>query len=131
MRLLEHISRIDPGRIGAWLSVTARRECIRLIALRKRVALVYDDATFDDTAVDQPEPGETLLADEQASEVRRAVETLPKRWQQMLAMLMTDPPSSYAEISDKLGFPIGSIGPIRGRCMARLRDELGPSYLQY
>ena len=36
-------------------------------------------------------------------------------------MLMSDPPVSYAEISDELGLPIGSIGPTRGRCLARLR----------
>jgi len=34
---------------------------------------------------------------------------------------MAHPPISYAEISDELGLPIGSIGPTRGRCLARLR----------
>jgi hypothetical protein len=36
-------------------------------------------------------------------------------------MLMADPPVPYAEISDELGLPVGSIGPTRGRCLARLR----------
>ncbi len=34
---------------------------------------------------------------------------------------MADPPASYAEISDQLGVPVGSIGPTRRRCLARLR----------
>jgi DNA-directed RNA polymerase specialized sigma24 family protein len=34
---------------------------------------------------------------------------------------MADPPASYEDISDELGLPIGSIGPTRGRCLARLR----------
>jgi hypothetical protein len=46
---------------------------------------------------------------------------LPQRWQRLLELLMSDPPASYAEISDELGLPIGSIGPTRGRCLARLR----------
>ncbi|HJX99301.1 MAG TPA: hypothetical protein VJ351_00675, partial [Streptosporangiaceae bacterium] len=38
-----------------------------------------------------------------------------------LAMLMADPPYSYAEISAELNIPIGSIGPQRARCLQRLR----------
>jgi len=40
---------------------------------------------------------------------------------------MTDPPISYAEISDQLGLPIGSIGPTRGPCLAKLRVLLAAS----
>jgi DNA-directed RNA polymerase specialized sigma24 family protein len=29
---------------------------------------------------------------------------------------------SYAEISDVLDMPVGSIGPTRGRCLERLRE---------
>jgi DNA-directed RNA polymerase specialized sigma24 family protein len=36
-------------------------------------------------------------------------------------MLMADPPAPYAEISEKIGIPIGSIGPMRGRCLEKLR----------
>jgi DNA-directed RNA polymerase specialized sigma24 family protein len=42
-------------------------------------------------------------------------------------MLMADPPVSYAEISDQLGVPVGSIGPTRGRCLAQLRVLLQTS----
>ncbi len=40
---------------------------------------------------------------------------------------MADPPASYAEISGQLGLPVGSIGPTRGRCLARLRMLLEAS----
>lgn len=53
--------------------------------------------------------------------VREALAQLPSRWQQLMDLLMADPPIPYAEIADKLGLPIGSIGPTRGRCLARLR----------
>jgi DNA-directed RNA polymerase specialized sigma24 family protein len=44
-----------------------------------------------------------------------------------MELLMADPPMSYADISDQLGLPIGSIGPTRGRCLARLRVLLEAS----
>jgi hypothetical protein len=44
----------------------------------------------------------------------------------LLEMLMADPPVSYTEISQQLGLPVGSIGPTRGRCLAKLRTLLQP-----
>jgi DNA-directed RNA polymerase specialized sigma24 family protein len=37
---------------------------------------------------------------------------------------MADPPATYAEISDRLGIPVGSIGPTRGRALEVLRRML-------
>ena len=36
-------------------------------------------------------------------------------------MLIEDPALSYAEISARLGIPVGSIGPNRRRCLDKLR----------
>jgi DNA-directed RNA polymerase specialized sigma24 family protein len=33
--------------------------------------------------------------------------------------------SSYAEVAERLGRPVGSIGPSRARCLKRLRQVLG------
>ena len=44
-----------------------------------------------------------------------------RRCQQLLSMLISDPPHPYAEIHAKLGILVGSIGPQRGRCLDRLR----------
>ena len=38
-----------------------------------------------------------------------------------LAMLFSDPPHSYTQISATLGIRMGSIGPQRARCLERLR----------
>ncbi len=121
LRLLEHIHRVDPERVGAWLVVTTRRECLRVLAFRKRVLLTYESSAFEGEPGDQPELDAELLADERAVDVRRALESLPDRWQQLMGMLMADPPAPYAEISATIGIPIGSIGPIRGRCLQKLR----------
>jgi len=128
LRLLEHIDRIEhPDRVGSWLAATARNECLRSLAARKRIVLSEDDAEFHSTAADSPEIDERLLADERAQVVRDAMSSLPRRWQRLLEMLMADPPASYADISDELELPIGSIGPTRGRCLARLRILLQAS----
>src|SRR5881394_1099478 len=38
LRLLEHINRLDhPARVGSWLAATARHECLRHLAARKRI----------------------------------------------------------------------------------------------
>jgi len=128
MRLIEHIGRIDhPDRVGSWLAATARNECLRSLAARKRVVLAHEDDPFDGQAAHEPEIDEGLLAAERAEVVREAMTHLPRRWQRLLEMLMADPPASYAEISDELGLPVGSIGPTRGRCLARLRVLLEAS----
>jgi RNA polymerase sigma factor (sigma-70 family) len=123
MRLIEHVDRIEHAdRVGSWLASTARNECLRCLANRKRVVLSYGDEQFEDTAARyEPEVDEALLAQEQAAVVRQAMTQLPQRWRRLMEMLMADPPASYAEISDELGLPVGSIGPTRGRCLARLR----------
>jgi hypothetical protein len=37
---------------------------------------------------------------------------------------MADPAPSYEEVSSILHMPVGSIGPTRGRCLAKLRMHL-------
>jgi RNA polymerase sigma factor (sigma-70 family) len=128
MRLVEHIDRIEqPDRVGSWLAATARNECLRYVAAHKRMVLVPEEVDFDGADHHSPTVDEALLAAERAQVVRDAMARLPEQWQQLLELLMADPPVSYAEISDQLGLPIGSIGPTRGRCLAKLRVLLEAS----
>ena len=53
--------------------------------------------------------------------LRAAFGELAPRCRELLSMLITDPPLSYAEISATLQIPVGSIGPQRARCLERLR----------
>jgi RNA polymerase sigma factor (sigma-70 family) len=128
LRLLEHIDRIEyPDRVGYWLAATARNECLRSLASHKRIVLGRDQEDMEEAPAPGLEVDARLLADERAQVVRDALTHLPRRWQRLLELLMADPPASYAEISDQLGLPIGSIGPTRGRCLARLRVLLQTS----
>ncbi len=122
LRLIEHIDRIEnPDRVGSWLAATARNECLRCLAAHKRVVPSQDDVELNGAVPHGPEIDERLLADERARVVREALSRLPWRWRRLLELLMADPPVSYADISDELGLPIGSIGPTRARSLARLR----------
>jgi RNA polymerase sigma factor (sigma-70 family) len=127
LRLLEHIDRIEyPDRVGSWLAATARNECLRSLAARKRVVLAQDEV-LSDVVASGPAVDERILADERDQVVRDALSRLPRRWQRLLELLMADPPTPYADISDELGLPMGSIGPTRGRCLAQLRVLLQAS----
>jgi DNA-directed RNA polymerase specialized sigma24 family protein len=64
-----------------------------------------------------------LLAAERHAALREAFTRLPPRCQQLIGMLIQDPPMSYAQISASLNIPAGSIGPRRGRCLDKLRSD--------
>ncbi len=120
LKLVQHLGTIkNPDAVGAWLATTARRECLRIIESSKS-AIPYGD--------DLPEPpdhnaalDDELLRGERDSLLWQAVSLLRPEDQALVRLLAADPPASYAEISDALGMPIGSIGPTRARCLERLR----------
>ncbi len=56
LRLVENLDRItEPSRLGAWLTTTAKRECLRLIRRRNREIGTPDE--FFDAVVDERDPG--------------------------------------------------------------------------
>ena len=120
--LVEQLGKLrEPAALPGWIATTTHRECLRVVtAARKseRLGTGLDDALqfVDNTVIDE----EILMAERNAA-LRAAFAELPARCQQLLSMLTSDPPCSYAEISDKLHLPVGSIGPQRARCLERLR----------
>ena len=64
-----------------------------------------------------------LLAAERQAALREAFGDLPPVGQRLIALLLEDPPVPYAEISARLGIPVGSIGPNRHRYLDRLRRD--------
>jgi RNA polymerase sigma factor (sigma-70 family) len=122
--LVEQLGKLrEPAALPGWLATTAYRECLRVAtAARKteRLGTGLDDALqfVDKTMIDE----EILMAERNAA-LRAAFAELPPRCQQLLAMLTSDPPCSYAEISATLDIPVGSIGPKRARCLERMRKS--------
>ena len=124
LRLVEHLDSIaDPDRLPGWLATTARRECLRLLRRASREIQSY--TALVDVPDDAPELDAGLLRDERDAALWRALALLDEFCQQLIRVLMADPPPSYAEASAILGIPIGSVGPSRGRCLAKLRRDAG------
>jgi RNA polymerase sigma factor (sigma-70 family) len=113
----------DPAALPGWLVTTTRRECGRVLgrAQRQGTRRMLDAENIPDGETETIEQG--LLAAERYAALREAFAQLPPRDQRLIALLTEDPPVPYAEISTRLGIPIGSIGPNRRRCMDKLRHH--------
>jgi len=129
LRLAENIGRLrEPGRLGGWLATTARRECLR--SLRASARELPDAEPPQSVDASTPPVDSAVIAAERARALVSALRRLPDRDQTLLRMLIAEPEPSYREIGLELDMPVGSIGPTRGRALARLRRELerfGPS----
>ena len=126
MRLVEHLGDIrDPERVGAWLSATARHECLRVIRKSGRAVPTEldDDRLADSDAEVVFELEARLDAAQHQEALWAAFERLPERGRALLRVLMADPAPSYAEAAAALGMPVGSLGPTRARCLERLRNS--------
>jgi RNA polymerase sigma factor (sigma-70 family) len=117
-----HISKLrKPEAIGSWLTVTARREALR--SLQRSVhEVLSDDPQPSEVASDDAH--EAALAGEQLQALRTALTKLPERQRKLIEALFSPEEPSYAELSARLGIPIGAIGPTRARALARLRRDL-------
>jgi RNA polymerase sigma factor (sigma-70 family) len=125
LRLVEHLPRLrDPERVGAWLATTVRRECLQVIATRKRRGGPVEDEILTSLPDDAAPVDARLLADERDRALWQAFAGMPDRCQRLLRILMADPPPSYQDVAETLTMPVGSIGPTRARCLERLRTLL-------
>jgi RNA polymerase sigma factor (sigma-70 family) len=122
LRLLENLDRIqEPERLGGWLAVVARRECLLVLKRSHREPPVPADEWLD-RVPDQRAPVEAaMLVAERDAALWQVFDELPDPCRRLLRVLVADPPPAYAEIADALDMPIGSIGPTRARCLAKLR----------
>ncbi len=123
LRLLSHLAFLrDPAALPGWLATTTQRECGRVWreARKQEAPGRWPDVADIPDEVTGVAESELLKAERQAA-LREAFTQLPSDSQQLIAMLIQDPPVPYAEISAKLGIPVGSIGPTRGRCLEKLR----------
>ena len=115
----------EPAALPGWLATTTQRECMRVVRARGRydVVAAVPDESGTPTAADAMVIEEEVLLAERNALLRAALAELPEADQRLLALLLHDPPLSYAEIGDILGKPPGSIGPTRQRCLRRLSQS--------
>lgn len=118
VELIDALDRIrDTDRLASWLMTVARRQAWRTRSAARRTQptdelLAGVDDPFSDWGT------LTILHD--------ALATLGGTCRQLLQALYFDSDEpSYAEIAERLNRSIGGIGPMRGRCLKRLREIIG------
>ena len=135
-RLVEHLSRIaEPQRLQAWIVTTTKREALRQRKLGQRcVSMTRSDDDADADAGSQrdfadPSPtAEQALDDlQQLNQLRNALDRLDARCRDLLLLLFRDDDDklAYDEVARRMGSTVGSIGPTRSRCLAKLRSFVG------
>ena len=142
LRLLQQLPRIaQPERLQAWIVTTAKREAWlqrrrgeRLVSMTIAEPEGISPFAFSGSAVlgeewevadEAPGPDETVAHWQQIAQVQGALEHLDIPCRRLLQALFADDGSSYDQIARRLGVPVGSIGPTRARCLAKLRKALG------
>jgi RNA polymerase sigma factor (sigma-70 family) len=121
----------DPQSVVGWLLTAARREAWR-VSKRSRTDTQRNSSVFGVDAEevmalpDQREPGpeERVVLDERQRRLWAHVQSLPVRCRQLVGVVAGADRPDYAHLAAALGMPVGSIGPTRGRCLAKLRDSL-------
>lgn len=125
----------DGAKMGGWLATVARRNSWAILRNQR------GELTFADVQADR-QPGEvdTLLDTATALGVPEnnvtekwelslwldaGLQQLGERCRELLQALYLDPNQpSYADIVQRLGIALGSIGPTRARCLEQLKQKL-------
>jgi RNA polymerase sigma factor (sigma-70 family) len=124
MRLIEHLDDIrTPTALAGWLVVTTRREAWRVRAAERK-QIPTDQESFAELPVKGPGSEEQVIIEDQRRRLWAAIRRLSPRCQELLRIVAFVPRPDYAAVAAGLGMQIGSIGPTRGRCLAKLRALL-------
>ncbi len=133
-RLTQHLATLrEPDRLQAWIVTTAKREGLAARRQGQRHVSMTRDDDSDPDATDQWDfADETPRAEEQLEELqqlhrlRLGLDRLDDRCRDLLLLVFRadDEHLGYDEIGQRLGLPVGSIGPTRSRCLGKLRKLL-------
>jgi len=124
MRLISHLDDIRSSTaLTAWLVITTKRESWRVRAAGRKQLPADQDwlAALPDQA---PGSEEQAIADDQRRALWAAIGQLSPRCQELLRIVAFVSRPDYATVAAELGIPRGSVGPTRGRCLAKLRASL-------
>jgi len=124
--LVQHAERIsDPRGVLKWLITTTRREAWAA-SKRSRREDVREDMgdALPDVPLAQDETADVVVRSQEQGLLWRHFRELPERCQRLLRVIALAERPDYAQVAEALGMPVGSIGPTRGRCLAKLRGAL-------
>lgn len=113
----------NPVALTAWLVTVAKRESWRVRKVG-RPEIPDEEATFSQQEDLGPDPAERAIEDDHRNRLWAAVDSLPEKCRILLRIVAHVPRPHYAAIAEAMKMPKGSIGPNRGRCLAKLRQLL-------
>jgi len=122
VRRRDHIE--DAQAVGGWLTMTARREAWRVSQKTAR-AVPVEDSEFEMHLPSQRSAESEAVQHDDDDRLWVAVATLNERCQRLLRIVAFEHRPDYKAVAETLDMPIGSIGPTRSRCLAKLRAALG------
>lgn len=124
--LWENLGRVrDRARLGAWLVITTRRECWRMMRQHRQNITDLEERVLEKVLPAAPHSEDLFLALELQSQVRAAIGYLGTPCRELLTLLFyAEPRPAYSEIARSLTLPEGSIGPTRSRCLEKLMKIL-------
>ena len=112
----------DPKAIPAWLIKTTHRQAVKLSQQLNRMRTLDKSDVFTSS---EPLPIDVIVHLEQQVLIEEGLKKLDPRCRKILTSLyFTDPPKSYSEIAKMLKIKSNNIGPIRSRCIAKLKKIL-------
>jgi RNA polymerase sigma factor (sigma-70 family) len=118
-----HASIVDPHAVSGWLTMCARREAWR-VGKQHRLTSVADAEELEPHLPAHESAEQAATDDDERRRLWTAVATLDERCRHLLRIVAFEERPDYARIADDLAMPVGSIGPTRRRCLAKLRVEL-------
>ncbi len=113
----------EPLAVLQWMVVTTKRESWRVSRNQAKVRPEDLEATGagDETS---PSVEDEVIRGASDHRLWQHIEALPERCRTLLRVIAFADRPDYAELAKALGMPQGSIGPTRGRCLAKLRIAL-------
>lgn len=119
-----HESITEPRAVSGWLTTCARREAWRAGKAQRR-ADVTDTEELEPQLPTAESAEASAARSDEAQRLWSAVAQLAERCRRLLRVIAFDDRPDYARIAKDMSMPIGSIGPTRQRCLAKLRALLG------
>ncbi|MBP1078392.1 RNA polymerase sigma factor (sigma-70 family) [Microbacterium terrae] len=118
-----HETILDPQAVSGWLTMCARREAWRVGKQHRRADATEAESLEPHLPVHESAE-QTAATDDESRRLWNAVSRLDERCQRLLRIVAFEDRPDYARIAQDLAMPIGSIGPTRQRCLAKLRAGL-------
>jgi len=118
----------DGRGLTSWLATVAARSATRAVKRRDRHPVATGEQYEAEVQIAQdagPRPEEVVLERERNATLRAAIAALTERDRKIVHYFFYDPSApSYIEIASRLGVSPETVGPLRTRCLRRLRTAL-------